>query len=112
MNNQDDKNMVKTKIEGTDFIYNSEINYEKEGHIYCKYNKSYTLNTWWFRYRKKYRVCLRADLKSKPTIITTNLNFKDIETEQEDIMLGRIETNRFISKIIAWKLYLNLLYLF
>ena len=36
MNNQDDKNMVKTKIEGTDFIYNSEINYEKEGHIYCK----------------------------------------------------------------------------
>lgn len=45
MNNQDDKNMVKTKIKGTDFIYNSEINYEKEGHIYCKYNKSYTLNT-------------------------------------------------------------------
>lgn len=29
-------------------------------------------------------------LKARPTIITTNLNFKDIEQEQEDIMLGRI----------------------
>lgn len=29
-------------------------------------------------------------LKVKPTIIITNLNFKDIEKEQNDIMLGRI----------------------
>lgn len=29
-------------------------------------------------------------LKSKLTIITTNINFKDIEREQEDMMLGRI----------------------
>ena len=29
-------------------------------------------------------------LNARPTIITTNLNFKDIEKEQEDIMLGRI----------------------
>jgi len=29
-------------------------------------------------------------LKARPTIITTNLNFKDLEKEQEDIMLGRI----------------------
>lgn len=37
-----------------------------------------------------YNIINARYLKSKPTIITTNLNFKDIETEQEDIMLGRI----------------------
>lgn len=36
MNNKDNKNMITTKIEGTDFIYNKEIHYEKDGHIYCK----------------------------------------------------------------------------
>lgn len=37
-----------------------------------------------------YNVINARYLKAKPTIITTNLNYKDIETEQEDIMLGRI----------------------
>lgn len=37
-----------------------------------------------------YNVINARYLKAKPTIITTNLNFKDIEREQEDIMLGRI----------------------
>lgn len=37
-----------------------------------------------------YNVINSRYLKAKPTIITTNLNFKDIEKEQEDIMLGRI----------------------
>ena len=37
-----------------------------------------------------YNIINARYLKSKPTIITTNLNFKDIETEQEDIMLDRI----------------------
>ena len=37
-----------------------------------------------------YNIINARYLKSKPTIITTNLNFKDIETEQEDVMLGRI----------------------
>ena len=37
-----------------------------------------------------YNVINSRYLKTKPTIITTNLNFKDIEKEQEDIMLGRI----------------------
>ncbi|MDO5085823.1 MAG: nucleoside triphosphate hydrolase, partial [Erysipelotrichaceae bacterium] len=37
-----------------------------------------------------YNVINARYLKAKPTIITTNLNYKDIETEQEDIMIGRI----------------------
>lgn len=37
-----------------------------------------------------YNVINARYLKAKPTIITTNLNYKDIEKEQEDIMLGRI----------------------
>ncbi|MFZ7340602.1 ATP-binding protein [Streptococcus suis] len=37
-----------------------------------------------------YNVINARYLKAIPTIITTNLNFKDIEKEQEDIMLGRI----------------------
>lgn len=37
-----------------------------------------------------YNVINARYLKARPTIITTNLNFKDIEQEQEDIMLGRI----------------------
>ena len=37
-----------------------------------------------------YNVINARYLKARPTIITTNLNFKDIEKEQEDIMLGRI----------------------
>ena len=37
-----------------------------------------------------YNVINARYLKARPTIITTNLNFKDIEREQEDIMLGRI----------------------
>lgn len=37
-----------------------------------------------------YNVINSRYLKTKPTIITTNLNFKDIEKKQEDIMLGRI----------------------
>ena len=37
-----------------------------------------------------YNVINARYLKAKPTIITTNLNFKDIEKEQNDIMLGRI----------------------
>lgn len=36
MNNRDNQNMVTTKIEGTDFTYNKETHYEKDGHIYCK----------------------------------------------------------------------------
>lgn len=31
-----------------------------------------------------------ANLKARPTIVTTNLNFKDMEKEQDDVMLGRI----------------------
>ncbi len=37
-----------------------------------------------------YNVVNARHLKARPTIITTNLNFKDIEKEQQDIMLGRI----------------------
>ncbi len=37
-----------------------------------------------------YNVINARYLKARPTIITTNLNFKDLEQEQEDIMLGRI----------------------
>ena len=37
-----------------------------------------------------YNVINARYLKARPTIITTNLNFKDLEKEQEDIMLGRI----------------------
>ena len=37
-----------------------------------------------------YNVINARYLKARLTIITTNLNFKDIEKEQEDIMLGRI----------------------
>lgn len=36
MNNRDNQNMITTKIEGTDFTYNKETHYEKDGHIYCK----------------------------------------------------------------------------
>ncbi|WP_425086035.1 hypothetical protein [Tissierella praeacuta] len=37
-----------------------------------------------------YNVINSRYLKARPTLITTNLNFKDIEKDQEDIMLGRI----------------------
>ena len=37
-----------------------------------------------------YNIINARYLKAKSTIITTNLNFKDIEKEQNDIMLGRI----------------------
>ena len=36
MNNKDNQNMVTIKIQGTDFTYNKETRYEKDGHIYCK----------------------------------------------------------------------------
>lgn len=37
-----------------------------------------------------YNVINARYLKAKPTIITTNINFSDLEKEQSDIMLGRI----------------------
>ena len=36
MNNKENQNMVTTKIQGTEFTYNTETHYEKDGHIYCK----------------------------------------------------------------------------
>ena len=36
MNNKDNQNIISTKIQGTDFTYNEDIHYEKNGHIYCK----------------------------------------------------------------------------
>ncbi|HHJ8739304.1 TPA: ATP-binding protein [Streptococcus pyogenes] len=36
MNNKENKDMVTTQIQGTDFTYNTETHYEKDGHIYCK----------------------------------------------------------------------------
>ena len=36
MNNKDNQNMITIKIQGTDFTYNGETHYEKDGHIYCK----------------------------------------------------------------------------
>lgn len=36
MNNKENQNMITTKIQGTDFTYNKEKYYEKDGHIYCK----------------------------------------------------------------------------
>lgn len=33
---KDKENMIITKIQGTDFTYNKETHYEKDGHIYCK----------------------------------------------------------------------------
>lgn len=36
MDKKENKNMTTTKIQGTDFTYNKEIHYEKDGHIYCK----------------------------------------------------------------------------
>lgn len=36
MDNKENQNMVTTKIQGTDFTYNKDIHYEKDGHIYCK----------------------------------------------------------------------------
>ena len=32
----DKENMITTKIQGTDFIYNEDTHYEEDGHIYCK----------------------------------------------------------------------------
>ena len=32
----DKENMITTKIQGTDFIYNKDTHYEEDGHIYCK----------------------------------------------------------------------------
>ena len=37
-----------------------------------------------------YNVINARYLKERPTVITTNLNFKDMEKEQDDVMLGRI----------------------
>lgn len=31
---KDKENMIITKIQGTDFTYNKETHYEKDGHIY------------------------------------------------------------------------------
>lgn len=36
MNNKENQNMITTKIQGTDFTYNKDTHYEKDGHIYCK----------------------------------------------------------------------------
>ena len=36
MNNKENQNMITIKIQGTDFTYNKEKYYEKDGHIYCK----------------------------------------------------------------------------
>lgn len=36
MNNKENQNMVTTQIQGTEFTYNTETHYEKDGHIYCK----------------------------------------------------------------------------
>ena len=36
MDKKENKNMTTTKIQGTDFTYNKEKHYEKDGHIYCK----------------------------------------------------------------------------
>ncbi|RRD91902.1 hypothetical protein EII17_14585 [Clostridiales bacterium COT073_COT-073] len=36
MNNKDNQNMITTKIEGTDFTYDKDTHYERDGHIYCK----------------------------------------------------------------------------
>ena len=32
----DKENMITTKIQGTDFIYNKDTHYEEDGHIYWK----------------------------------------------------------------------------
>ena len=36
MNNKENPNMITIKIQGTDFTYNKDTHYEKDGHIYCK----------------------------------------------------------------------------
>lgn len=36
MDKKENKNMITTKIQGTDFTYNKEKHYEKDGHVYCK----------------------------------------------------------------------------
>ena len=36
MHNKETQNMITTKIQGTDFTYNKDTHYEKDGHIYCK----------------------------------------------------------------------------
>lgn len=36
MNNKENQNMITTKIQGTNFTYNKDTHYEKDGHIYCK----------------------------------------------------------------------------
>lgn len=41
--------------------------------------------------------------KNKPTIITTNINFKDIQREQENIMLGRLYS-RIIEMCIPFRI--------
>lgn len=90
MNNKENQNMITTKIQGTDFTYNKDTHYEKDGHIYCK-----TCNE-----RIDGKVIPMLD---KPMIIRTACKCDRYRQEQEKqreklLKQDRLRQNCFISK--------------
>ncbi|HEL1201800.1 TPA: ATP-binding protein [Streptococcus equi subsp. zooepidemicus] len=90
MNNKETQNMITTKIQGTDFTYNKDTHYEKDGHIYCK-----TCNE-----RIDGKVIPMLD---KPMIIRTACKCDRDRQEQEKqreklLKQDRLRQNCFISK--------------
>ena len=90
MDNKENQNMVTTKIQGTDFTYNKDTHYEKEGHIYCKTCKE--------------RIDGKAiPILDKPMIIRTACKCVRDRQEQEKqreklLKQDRLRKNCFISK--------------
>lgn len=90
MNNKDNQNMITIKIQGTDFTYNGETHYEKDGHIYCK-----TCNE---------RIDGKAiPMLNKPMIFRISCKCDRNRAEQEKlreklITQGRLRDNCFISR--------------
>lgn len=90
MHNKETQNMITTKIQGTDFTYNKDTHYEKDGHIYCK-----TCNE-----RIDGKVIPMLD---KPMIIRTACKCDRDRQEQEKqreklLKQDRLRQNCFISK--------------
>lgn len=90
MNNKDNQNMITIKVQGTDFIYNGETHYEKDGHIYCK-----TCNE---------RIDGKAiPMLNKPMIFRISCKCDRDRAEQEKLREKQLEQDRlrkncFISK--------------
>ena len=81
MNNKETQNMVTIKIQGTDFTYNGETHYEKDGHIYCK-----TCNE---------RIDGKAiPMLNKPMIFRISCKCDRERKEQEELREKQIEQDR------------------